>query len=60
MSDREHPPEDLFDAVCRLDDIAEWLMETWPDEAYRVRELSNDLKGFIVISLVDAPPEPKP
>ncbi len=51
MSDREDEPTDLFDVVCRLDDIAEWLATDWPEEAQRLRSLSTDLKGFIVISL---------
>ena len=51
MSDRDDEPTDLFDAVCRLDDLAEWLTTDWPEEAERLRDLSRDLKGFIVISL---------
>lgn len=51
MSDRDNPPTDLFDAVCRLDDLAEWLEETWPDEAAQITAASTALKGYIVISL---------
>ena len=50
MSDREDEPTDLFDAVCRLDDLAYWLSEDYPDEAERVRDASTDLKGYIVVS----------
>ena len=50
MSDRDKPPNDLLDAVFRLDDIAEWLGDDWPDEALRLRRLSQDLKGYIRIS----------
>jgi hypothetical protein len=51
MSDREDEPTDLFDAVCRLDDLAEWLAPDYPDEADRLRATSSALKGYIVISL---------
>lgn len=52
MSDRENPPTDLFDAVCRLDDLAEWLtLEGYPKEATQIQAASEALKGYIVISL---------
>jgi hypothetical protein len=52
MSDRENPPEDLFDAVCRLDDLAEWLeQEGYIDEKIQIQKASSDLKGYIVIRL---------
>ncbi len=59
MSDREDEPTDLFDAVCRLDDIAEWLASDYAEEAQRLRSLSTDLKGYITISLAvpDGPEE---
>jgi hypothetical protein len=50
MSDHEDEPTDLFDAVCRLDDLAEWLTtEGYIDEAEKLKEASVDLKGYIVI-----------
>lgn len=50
MSDHDHPPTDLFDAMCRLDDLAEWLAETgYPEEAALVQGVSDTLKGYIVI-----------
>jgi hypothetical protein len=49
MADRDDEPTDLFDAVCRLDDLAEWLTGDYPDEAAKVREVSLDLKGHILI-----------
>jgi hypothetical protein len=51
MSDHENPPEDLFDAVCRLDDIVEWLRESWPMEAEQIARATNALRKYIVISL---------
>jgi hypothetical protein len=52
MSDRENPPEDLFDAVCRLDDLADWLQECgYPDEATQIRATSDKLKSYITIRL---------
>lgn len=51
MSDREDEPTDLFDAVCRLDDLAEWLTTAgYIDEAEKLQEASLELKGYIVIS----------
>ena len=50
MSDRENEPSDLFDVVCRLDDLAEWLETDYPDEAAQVTAISDQLKSFIVIS----------
>ncbi len=57
MSDRDDEPTDLFDAVCRLDDLAEWLSEDWPNEAARLRSVSFDLKGYVIISLPGSAPE---
>lgn len=51
MSDRENPPTDLFDAVCRLDDIAEWLEDGYPEQAEALRAISWQLKDCIVISI---------
>ena len=52
MSDHDEPPTDLFDAICRLDDVTEWLRDTgYSDEAARLEVLSMDLKGFILISV---------
>jgi hypothetical protein len=52
MSDREDSPNDLFDAVCRLDDIADWLEEeAWCPEAADLRLVSATLKGYIQLSL---------
>jgi hypothetical protein len=51
MSDRDDPPLDLFDVVCRLDDIAEWLEQTYPTETQDVRRVSATLKGYIQVSL---------
>lgn len=52
MSDRENPPEDLFDAVCRLDDLSEWLREhEYHNEAETIRQASDDLKSYIVIQI---------
>ena len=50
-SDHDYPPADLFDAVCQLDDIAEWLEPDYPEEAQQLSDLSGRLKGDIVISL---------
>lgn len=49
MSDREDEPVDLFDAICRLDDLAEWLENDWPDAAATVKQASTELKGYIRI-----------
>lgn len=52
MSDRENEPTDLFDAVCRLDDLAEWLKAAdYPDEAERVTAVSDTLKGYVVVRI---------
>jgi hypothetical protein len=51
MSDREDEPTDLFDAICRLDDLAEWLCGDWPDEAAEIRTASQHLKTYIEIHL---------
>ena len=58
MSDHENPPSDLFDAVCRLDDIAEWLEPQYPEEAARLTELSWALKEYIQITFVGDPKSP--
>lgn len=57
MSDRENEPTDLMDAVFRLDDLVEWLSESWPDEAQRLRYVSTDLKGCIEIRLAEGHPQ---
>lgn len=52
MSDYEDQPEHLFDAICRLDDLAEWIEEAgYADEATQLRATSLELKGYIVISM---------
>lgn len=38
MADRENEPTDLFDAVCRLDDLSDWLEPSYPDEARAIQE----------------------
>lgn len=53
MSDREDEPTDLFDAVCRLDDLADWLQESYPEEAVQVRAAADALKNYIVITVTD-------
>lgn len=56
--DREHEPTDLFDAVCRLDNLTDWLSKDFPDSARELDEVSLGLKGEILIALaVSAPPE---
>jgi len=51
MSDREDEPTDLFDAICRLDDLIDWLLdETYVLEADRLRDVSQALKAYIVIT----------
>ncbi len=58
MSDHDDIPENLFDVVCRLDDVAEWLtVEGYPGHAEAIRQVSHGLKGFIVLTLKT--PEPK-
>ncbi len=51
MSDRDDEPTDLFDAVCRLDDLSDWLEADYADEAIRLRAIVDELKGYIVIRL---------
>lgn len=54
MSDRENEPSDLFDCICRLDDLAEWLKD-YPDEAAQIQAASDALKGYIELTAdVDA------
>jgi hypothetical protein len=54
MSDREAPPTDLFDAICRLDDLADWLQaHEYLDDAADLRRTSEALKGYIEIRLVE-------
>ncbi len=54
----EPDPMNLFDAVCRLDDLAEWLaMEGYAEAAEQLREISSTLKGFIVLTLKMPEPE---
>lgn len=63
MSDHDDEPSDLFDVVCRLDDLVEWLEATgYDDEARGLRAVSDQLKTYIVISLPtasDAKPPPR-
>jgi hypothetical protein len=54
MSDHDDPPADLFDAVCRLDDIAEWLAQDYRAQAEEIRAISWTLKEFILIRFPDA------
>ena len=58
MSDREQAPTDLFDVICSLDDLAEWLEPTYPDQADRLKDLSWELKDCLVIRMKEAPREP--
>ncbi len=51
MSDRNDEPTDLFDAICRLDDLADWLEADYFNEAAQIRVTSDELKAYIVISL---------
>ena len=52
MIDREDMPTDLFDAICRLDDIADWLeSESYTESADALRDVSYGLKGFIQIRI---------
>lgn len=44
-------PTDLFDAVCRLDDLADYLNEDYPDAAQSLRGIAAVLKDDIAISL---------
>jgi hypothetical protein len=45
---------DLFDVVCALDDCADWLEGADdPASAAQLRTVSDDLKGRIVLRLVD-------
>ncbi len=54
----EPDPMNLFDAVCRLDDLAEWLaMEGYAEASEQLREISSTLKGFIVLTLKMPEPE---
>jgi hypothetical protein len=54
MSDHPREPEDLFDAICRLDDLAEWLQTAgyW-DEAQQVRAAADALKAYVSLRIVD-------
>lgn len=48
----KHPKAlDLFDAVCRLDDLADWLDPDYGCEADELRGISVRLKRCIAISL---------
>ncbi len=52
MSDREDEPADLFDAMCRVDDLADWLRGSGYEHAAELlAEASDDLKGYIEIRL---------
>lgn len=51
MTDRDDEPRDLFDAVCRLDDLADWLREHWPEEADELDATCSKLKGYVVLTL---------
>lgn len=51
MSDREDEPTDLFDAICRLDDLIAWLKDDYPAEAEQIARAADTLRGDIVISL---------
>jgi len=46
-------PRDLFDVVCALDDLADWLSHDYPEEADRLWALSQDLKGYLELRRVD-------
>ncbi len=60
MSDREDEPTDLFDVVCRLDDLVEWLLADYPAQAELLRDASAQLKDYIVISLPASPADQEP
>jgi hypothetical protein len=52
-TDKQTRPRDLFDVVCALDDLADWLSHAYPDHADRLSALSQELKGCIELRLVD-------
>ena len=58
MRERDHEPTDLMDAVFRLDDLAEWLRDDWPEQASQLRGISRQLKGYVKIRLAVPPPKP--
>lgn len=50
MADRKDEPTDLFDAMCRLDDLADWLdAKDYADAVGLIRQASDDLKQYIVL-----------
>jgi hypothetical protein len=50
--DRATQPENLFDAVCQLDDLSAWLAaEGYSEPAEELRWISEWLKGYIVLTL---------
>ncbi len=53
MRQMQDEPDTLFEAICRLDDLADWLATDYPEEAQRLRALSFDLKGYVLIALPD-------
>ncbi len=53
------PPKDLFDVVCALDDLADWLSAPYPDHADRLGALSQDLKGYIELRRVGGASSPE-
>jgi hypothetical protein len=46
-------PRDLFDVVCALDDLADWCSRDYPDQADRLWALSQELKGYLELRVVD-------
>jgi hypothetical protein len=46
-------PRDLFDVVCALDDLAVWCSRDYPDQADRLWALSQELKGYLELRVVD-------
>lgn len=54
MADREDEPTDLFDVICRLDDLADWLKtEGHSKEAEQLHATSTALKGCVMIRLAE-------
>jgi hypothetical protein len=50
MTDRDDEPTDLLDAISRLNDMADWLDDTYPNEAAALRTVADDLMRYIVVT----------
>jgi hypothetical protein len=47
-------PTDLFDAICHLDDLVQWLKaEGYVHEAEVIEQQSSVLKNYVELRLVD-------